>query len=105
MDYHVEIQVIFNRGVTQSLRQGGGRNMFVRMNLSLKYSQKRNFFEQKKTKFSKAGGVDASPPRIYAPDLQRFVDSTEVHFEKKLLTLHQYSLMMNDFVYVHDNRF
>ena len=71
-----------SRGITQSLRQGGrrppisqdleagGRNMFVRMDLSLKYSQKRNFlnfFEQKKTKFSKAGGLTRfSPPRIYA---------------------------------------
>ena len=42
-----------------------GRNMFIRMDLSLKYSQKRNFFEQKKTKFSKAGGFTrarAPPP-------------------------------------------
>ena len=57
-----------SRGVTQSLRQGGanrqylkiwkqgGCNMFVRMDLSLKYSQKRNFFhffEQKKQNFQK----------------------------------------------------
>ena len=47
---------IINRGVTQSLRQGGGHNMFVRMDLSLKYSQKRNFFEQKKKNFQKQGG-------------------------------------------------
>ena len=58
-------------GVTQSLRQGrrrppisqdleaGGRNMFVRMDLSLKYSRKRNFFhffEQKKQNFQKHRG-------------------------------------------------
>ena len=78
MDYHVEIQVIFNRGVTQSLRQGaptaniwkqGGRNMFVRMDLSLKYSQKRNFFEQKKQNFQKhgGGGVDAPFPPYLRP--------------------------------------
>ena len=80
MDYHVEIQVIFNRGVTQSLRQGGrrqpisqdleagGRNMFVRMDLSLKYSQKCHFFhffEQKKQNFQQQGGL--TPPPYLRP--------------------------------------
>ena len=71
MDYHVEIQVIFNRGrnsvskaggrrqpISQDL-EAGGRNMFVRMDLSLKYSQKCNFFhffEQKKQNFQQQGG-------------------------------------------------
>ena len=43
--------------------------MFVRMDMSLKYSQKRNFFEQK-NKIFKSRGVDAShaPPRSYAPE-------------------------------------
>ena len=43
--------------------------MFVRTDLSLKYSQKRNFFHflSKKAKFSKAGGLTRLPPRIYAP--------------------------------------
>ena len=48
----------------------GERNMFVGMDLSLKYSQRRNFFhsfEQKKTKFSEAGELSRSPP-IYAPE-------------------------------------
>ena len=65
--------------------------MFVRMDLSLKYSQKRNlfhFFQQKKTKFSKAGGLSRSPP-IYAPVAIKCAsrcrksiaegDSTEIH--------------------------
>ena len=69
--------IYMSRGVTQSLRQGGhrppisqdmeagGRNMFVRMNLSLKYSQKRNFFEQK-NKIFKSRGLTRRP-RSYAP--------------------------------------
>ena len=43
--------------ISQDL-EAGGRNMFVRMDLSLKYSQKRNFFhffEQKKQNFQKQG--------------------------------------------------
>ena len=81
MDYHVEIQVIFNRGVTQSLGQGGRRqpisqdleaggcNMFVRMGLSLKYSQKRNFFHffEQKNKIFKRRGVEAPPSPYLRP--------------------------------------
>ena len=84
MDYHVEIQIIFNRGVTQSLGQGGRRqpisqdleaggcNMFVRMDLSLKYSQKRNFFhffQQKEQNFQKEGGL-TRPTRLPSPYLR-----------------------------------
>ena len=50
--------------------EAGGRNMFVRMDLSLKYSQKRNFFhffEQKKKQNFQKQGVLRAPP-IYAPD-------------------------------------
>ena len=64
------ITLHMTRGITQSLRQGGrrppisqdleagGRNMFVRMDLSLKYSQKRNsfIFLSKKHNFQKQGG-------------------------------------------------
>ena len=39
--------------------------MFIRMDLPLKYSQKRNFFEQKKAKFSKAEGL--SRPSLFTP--------------------------------------
>ena len=42
--------------------------MFVRIDLPLKYSQRRNFFhffEQKKQNFQKQGGV--APHPIYAP--------------------------------------
>ena len=51
----------------------GGPNMFVRMDLSLKYSQKRNFFHffEQKNQIFKSRGVDAPhapPPRSYAPD-------------------------------------
>ena len=54
--------------ISQDL-EAGGCNIFVRMDLSLKYSQKRNFFhffEQKKTKFSKAGGWRAPLP-VFTP--------------------------------------
>ena len=84
----------WTRGVTQSLRHGGrrppisqdleagGRNMFVRMDLSLKYSQKRNFFhffEQKKKQHFQKQGVDAPhapSPRIYAPGLDGYKSRT-----------------------------
>ena len=71
---------LMTRGVTQSLRQGGvhrqylkiwkqgGRNMLVRMDLSLKYSQKRNFFhffEQRKQNFQKQGGLMRPMPPPY----------------------------------------
>ena len=70
-EFEFRKDAVTSRGVTQFLRQGGrrppifqdleagGRNMFVRMDLSLKYSQKRNFFnffEQKKQNFQKQRG-------------------------------------------------
>ena len=48
--------------ISQDL-EAGGRNMFVRMDLSLKHSQKRNFFhflEQKNQNFQKQGGCRAT---------------------------------------------
>ena len=56
--------------ISQDL-EAGGRNMFVRMDLALKYSQKRNFFIflSKKNKIFKSSAVDAphASPRSYAP--------------------------------------
>ena len=46
--------------------EAGGRNMFVRMDLSLKYSQKRNFLSKKKQDFQKQG-VDAPFPPYLRP--------------------------------------
>ena len=78
--------IILTRGVTQSLRQGGRRLpisqdleaggvtcSFVWMDLSLKYSQKRNFFHffgQKKNKIFNSRRLSRAPPPppIYAPD-------------------------------------
>ena len=67
-----------SRTATATITQGrkstfkaGGRNMFVRMDLSLKYSQKRSFFhffEQKNQNFQKQGGCRTlRAPIIYAP--------------------------------------
>ena len=70
--------VISSRGVSQSLRQerrrplisqeleAGWRNMFVRMNLSLKYYQK-HFFLSKEHKLFKSRGVVAPQAPLFTP--------------------------------------
>ena len=65
-DYNQGRNSVFKAGgrrlpISQDL-EGGRRNMFVRTDLSLKYSQKRNFFhffEQKNQNFQKQGGCRA----------------------------------------------
>ena len=87
-----------SRDVSQSLRQGGrrppisqdleagGRNMFVRMDLSLKYSQKRNFFHffEQKNKIFESWGIVALP--LFTP-LNTGVHTAKVTRQK--LEIHQ----------------
>ena len=50
--------------------EAGGRNIFFRMDLSLKYSQKRNFFqffEQKRQNFQKQGVDAPHAPLVFTP--------------------------------------
>ena len=57
--------------------------MSVRMDLSLKYSQKRNFFhffEQKKPKFPKAEGCRAPPPYLRPAYRGRAAPPNGIHF-------------------------
>ena len=63
--------------------EAGGCNMLVRMDLSLKYSQRRNFFhffEQKKNKIFKSRGL--SRPSIYAPASSKYGFRDEISDEE-----------------------